>query len=280
MPTTNRKDEVLNDLIDGIAKLTSSETWQEWLTVQSRFHRYSFNNTMLIQLQCHEATRIAGFHAWRKLGRNVRKGEKAIWILAPVTRKLTEAEDTDGQAGERKSRAIVAFKPAAVFDIAQTDGEDLPEIVSRLHGEDEGGAYTLLRTVAHGLGYTVEEEMLPGSRNGDCNFETRSIRVEVRNEQVQQVKTLAHEIAHAMLHEDFKDRALAELEAESVAYIVCAAFGIDSSDYSFGYVTSWGGGGDEAIAAIRAAGSRIQKTADEIISRIESGGAAFASEAA
>jgi antirestriction protein ArdC len=185
-----------------------------------------------------------------------------------VTRKLTDETDVD--SGDKpKGRAVVAFKPAAVFDIAQTDGEKLPEIVTRLHGDDLSGTYGLLRGVAHDIGYTVEEDFLPGGRNGDCTFEERRIRVEVRNDEVQQVKTLAHELAHAILHEGFKDRALAELEAESVAFAVCASLGIDSGEYSFGYVSTWAGGGDEAIAGIRAAGSRIQRTADDIITRIE-----------
>jgi antirestriction protein ArdC len=273
MPTSTRKDEVLNDLVEGIRRLTTSERWQEWLKVQARFHRYSFNNTLLIQLQCHEATRVAGFQAWRKLGRNVRKGEKAIWILAPVTRKLSD--DADSASGDKpKERAVVAFKGAAVFDIAQTDGEELPEVVTRLQGDDPGGAFTLLRGVAHAIGYSVEEDYLPGGRNGDCTFEERRIRVEVRNDEVQQVKTLAHELAHAILHEGFKDRALAELEAESVAFVVCAALGVNSADYTFGYVATWAGGGDEAISGIRAAGSRIQRTANDILTRIEAASAA------
>jgi hypothetical protein len=99
---------------------------------------------------------------WRKLGRNVRKGEKAIWILAPVTRKLSDDNEADPGA-DPKARAPVAFKPPAVFDIGQTDGEELPEVVTRLHGNDPCGAYDLLRGVAHAIGYTVEEEFLPGS---------------------------------------------------------------------------------------------------------------------
>lgn len=163
---------------------------------------------------------------------------------------------------------MVGFKPAAVFDISQTDGEDLPEVVHKLHGDDADGAYVRLVEVAHGLGYTVEEDYLNGP-NGVCSFDKRCITIEVRNDPMQQVKTLAHEIAHAKLHEGFKDRALAELEAESVAFIVCAVLGIDSSDYSFGYVAGWAGGGEEAIAGIRAAGGRIQHAAHEIITDLE-----------
>ena len=227
MPT-NRKDEVMTGLLAGIAELTSSDRWQDWLTVQSRFHRNSFNNALLIALQQPDATRVAGFNAWRRLGRNVRKGEKAIWILAPVTRKVeTERTNDAGEPETVAHRSPVAFKPAAVFDISQTDGDELP---------------------------TVDLPRSPGA---------------TRNQPAQPGKTLVHELAHATLHEGFDDRSLAELEAESVAYIVCDALGIDSSDYSFGYVATWSGGGDEAIARIKSAGSRIQRTAAAIIAGVE-----------
>lgn len=267
MSSTNRKDEVINGLIAGISRLTTSDKWQDWLKVQSRFHHYSFGNTLLIQMQCPDATRVAGFQAWRKLGRNVRKGEKAIWILAPVTRKA--GEDTEADADGR--RVLVAFKPAAVFDVAQTDGEELPEVCSRLEGDDVAGVYGRLLVVANSLGYTVEDATFTDTRNGDCTYDLRRIRIAADRSPVQRVKTLVHELAHAMLHEGFNNRELAELEAESVAYIVCQAVGLDSSEYSLGYVSVWAGGGDEAIAAIKAAGTRIQRTADDIVNRLDAG---------
>ena len=110
---------------------------------------------------------------------------------------------------------------------------------------------------------------MPGSTNGDCTYELHRIRVEVSNSPAQRVKTLAHEIAHAILHEGFKDRRLAELEAESTAYVVCASLGINSEDYSFGYVATWAGGGDEAVAGIKASCDRIQKTAASILRSFE-----------
>ncbi|HZQ86064.1 MAG TPA: ArdC-like ssDNA-binding domain-containing protein [Acidimicrobiales bacterium] len=271
---STRKDEVMTGLIAGIERLTTSGRWQEYLKVQSKFHRYSFNNTLLICLQRPDATRVAGFHAWRKLGRNVRKGEKAIWILAPVTQRVElQVRSEDDELETVARRSPVAFKPTCVFDISQTDGVELPQVCTRLAGEDVTGVYGRLVAVARSLGYTVEEDHLTGEVNGDCNFEKRRIRVEVRNDQVQQVKTLAHELAHAMLHENFTDRSLAELEAESVAYIVCDALDINSGDYTFGYVAGWAGGGDEAVSRIKAAGSRIQHTADDILSRLEAASA-------
>jgi antirestriction protein ArdC len=266
--TTDRKQELLTTLTDGIAALTESQRWQDWLTAQSRFHKYSFNNVLLITRQSPEATRVAGFHTWKGLGRSVRKGEHAIWIMAPMTRKVGDDTSNESIEDTKPARVLMGFKAVAVFDVSQTDGEPLPEVCSRLHG-DAPGVYTQLVTVAKAIGYSVEEDYLNGSVNGDCAFDLKRIRVEVRNDEIQQVKTLAHELAHAMLHEDFRDRSLAELEAESVAFIVTASLGINSSDYSFGYVASWAGGGDEAIAAIKASGSRIQSTAELILAGID-----------
>jgi hypothetical protein len=156
---SSRKEEVLTSLTDGIAALTTSAQWETWLRAQSRFHHYSFNNVILIQIQDPDATRVAGFHTWKALGRSVRKGEKAIWILAPMTRKVA-AEDAE-QADETKpgARVLSGFKPVPVFDIHQTDGEPLPEVSSRLQG-DEPGVYTQLIAVARSIGYTVEEDYL------------------------------------------------------------------------------------------------------------------------
>jgi len=259
--------DILDRLATGIAELTTSVAWQRYLDVQQRFHRYSFNNTLLIALQRPDATQVAGFRKWLEMGRCVRKGEKGLAILAPIV-KRTKVTDDDGE-----ERTIISdpnrFRVVHVFDIAQTDGDDLPEPpCHRLQGGDSTGAYAQLVAVANSLGFTVEDAHFAGAKNGDCTFGERRIRVEVRNAPAQRVKTLVHELAHAMLHENATDRGIAELEAESVAYVVCSALGIDSQDYSFGYVAGWGGG-EEAISAIRACGSRIQKTASAILAGLE-----------
>jgi antirestriction protein ArdC len=273
MTASTRRPEVLETLTAGIARLTNSDAWQDWLNVQSRFHRYSFHNSLLIQLQCPGATHVAGFHAWRKLGRFVRKGEKGIWILAPVTKRVDDDDSDD------KVRTVVAFRAVAVFNISQTDGDELPAVCKRLEGDDSTQAYRGLVDVAPSIGYSVEDADFSGEKNGDCAFDMRRIRVRAGNSSAQRVKTLAHELAHALLHEGFNDRALAELEAESVAYVVCSALGLDSDVYTFGYVAVWSGGGDEAIAAIKSAGTRIQQTADSILTKLEAADRAPASAA-
>jgi antirestriction protein ArdC len=213
-------------------------------------------------------------HAWRKLGRNVRKGEKGIWILAPMTYKVADNDDRDN---DTEARVLRGFKPVPVFDIAQTDGEELPEVCTRLDGDDNGNVFTRLRAVADSLGFNVEDsDELPGAVNGDCSHDLHRIRVRSSNSPVQRVKTLAHELAHAILHEEYDSRPLAELEAESVAFVVCHNLDITSDDYSFGYVATWAGGGDEAQKAIKTSGGRIQRAAEQILSTVEAASASLA----
>ena len=158
----------------------------------------------------------------------------------------------------------------SVFDLAQTDGRELPEISSRLDGEDVGNVFPKLTQVALGLGFSVEDtDELTEGVNGDCNHTLHRIRIRTSNSPAQRVKTLAHELGHAILHAPGEgrpdNRGHMELEAESVAFVVCANNGIETDDYSFGYVTGWIGGGDEARGAIKASGARIQRAADQIL---------------
>ena len=263
-PESPRTAEALERLAQGVAALVTSRAWQAYLDTARRFHNYSFTNILLIRAQVPEATRVAGFQAWKALGRTVRRGEHAIWILAPLTRRLA-AEEEDDPA--EKVRVIMGFRAVSVFDVSQTDGEPLAELpCHRLSGDDPTGSYDRLRRFAHGLGYTVEEDYLPGEMNGDCNFALRRLRIEVRNDELQQAKSLAHELGHVLLHDGFPgSRELAELEAESVAYLVCDGLGVDSSSYSFGYVANWAGGGDGALAGIKASGRRVQSAARQIL---------------
>jgi len=180
--------ELLATLADGVADLTSSTAWRAWLDVQRRFHRYSWGNTLLIAAQCPDATRVAGFHAWLRLGRHVRKGEHGIAILAPVVPRLRVVDADSGDERWVAGRPH-AFRVAHVFDVSQTDGEELaPPPVTRLEGGDPKDWYTQLRDVAHSLEFTVEEDYLPDDVNGDCNHALRRIRIEVRNGQRQQVR--------------------------------------------------------------------------------------------
>lgn len=266
----NKRSEVLQCLADGVSRLTTTDAWQRYLDCQSRFHSYSFGNVLLIVFQRPDATRVAGFHTWRKLNRTVRRGEKALWIMAPMASKVASSIEGGGD-DEIDGRAVWGFRPVPVFDISQTDGQELPTVCRRLHGDDPDGCYARLADVARSCGFTVKDHQFASGTNGDCNHRTRCIRVESRNALAQRVKTLAHELAHAVLHEQAGERAVAELEAESTAYVVCQSLGIDTSDYSFGYVATWAGGGDRAAACIRAVGHRIQAAAATMLEALEDG---------
>ncbi len=183
-----------------------------------------------------------------------------------MTRKVRD----DDAVVDENARIVMGFKPVPVFDIGQTDGEPLPEsCCTLLSGDDIAGAYSRLVGVAHSIGYTVEDADFVDSRNGDCTYSERRIRIRRENSPVQRVKTLAHELGHGILHERYDNRALAECEAESVAYIVTADLGLDSSEYSFGYIAGWAGGGDDARAAIAASGNCIQLAVKTILSSLE-----------
>jgi predicted DNA-binding transcriptional regulator AlpA len=275
MATSNKVD-VLQQLREGITALTNSNAWLRYLDVQRRFHRYSWGNCMLINIQRPDATRIAGYRKWQELGRQVRKGERAITILAPVVYRQSADGEASRESTEQQSdlKVVRAFRTASVFDVAQTDGEPLPEIATRLLGDHPVHAWLRLQTIAGELGYSVSKAQLPGARNGDCNFAEYKIRVRDDLAPEHMVKTLAHEIGHVLLHhpnqrQDDISRDIAELEAESVAYIVCHELGIDSSSYSVGYITHWAGDGDRAVTNIERSAGRINKAARTVLDGLD-----------
>jgi len=261
--------ELLEGLSAGIAELTTSEKWKQYLDVQSKFYRYSPSNAMLIMMQNPYATRIGGYKKWKELGRQVMAKESALRILAPMTYQKDNLE------GEKTSE-IRGWKMVPVFDISQTEGPDLPDVVSKLEGLAPEGVFDRLTEFANSIGFRVERpESLESGANGDTTHSEGRIRVVASNSEAQQAKTLAHEIGHALLHDPespaTKDvaRGLKELEAESAAYVICTTLGIDSSDYSFGYVAGWAGGGPEAMQGIKESATRIQKAATAVLKTFE-----------
>ena len=270
-----RHNEILKQLDSELGKLGESEGWLRWLDVQRRFHSYSWGNALLIVLQCPDATRVAGFKTWLSLNRAVRKGEKSIRILAPMTFKckaceFAQAGETCGKCGGNGSRTM--FRDVGVFDISQTDGEELPaDQVVRLIGGDDGGLFDRLRALAVSRGISVELVERTGSANGDYTPAKNRIRVSDDMAPAMRAKTLAHEISHSIMHPggySETERSIAELEAESAAYVVCGSLGLDTSAYSLGYVAHWQGGTDEARKQLKASLTRIQKAAAEILSGI------------
>lgn len=245
-------------------ELASSPRWERWLRFRQRFHAYSFHNQVLILAQSPAATQVAGYCTWQKVGRQVRRGQRGIAILAPLAPMRPELDRDALQLELDLPR--VAFRVVRVFDVSQTEGPELPSPVGDVGPHAPGGSLPQLLRVAGDLGFQVQLEELRGGRRGDCSHALRRIRVDPHLSPGGLVKTMSHELAHALLHgPDFAgDRPLAELEAESVAYLVCHDLGIDSSAYSFGYVASWAGAGPRAAAEITAAASRITWAADRI----------------
>ncbi len=245
------KVKALTDqLKEGVQDVFSSGRYAEYLRTLSCFHRYSFRNSMLIYLQNPDATRVAGFNAWKTLERSVNKGEKGLQILAPSPYKIT-IDVTHDENGNllpepvKKQVQRMAFKITHVFDVSQTSGKELPELAHRLTG-DVGEYEHLMSALQKISTYPIAFEPISrASVNGYCDYEAQRIVIREGVSQEQAVKTMVHEMAHALLHSsktgEERDRQTFEVQAESVAYIVCQHFGIDSSQYSFGYVASWSG---------------------------------------
>ena len=279
-------------LEQGVLALVESERWQQYLRVQSRFHGYSFFNTMLILLQNPDATRVAGFTTWKKLGRYVRAGEKGIAILVPYIGRVKNndrtwadksdiALDKDGHDTNRwsdETKAVRYFGVGYVYDEAQTEGQALPEVCNLLNGSDELALNARVDQVItkHGYEVTVVLRSTVGGANGLCDYRARRISVASDLSPLHSIKTRLHELAHSMMHSEDEywvhgNKSVIELEAESVAFVVLSHFGIDSSDFSFGYLATWQEGDkSKIIDTLRTSGKRIQSTAEEIINQIES----------
>ena len=283
--------EITEKLEQGIKELFESEKYKTYLNTMSKFHNYSFNNTMLIAMQKPDATLVAGFKAWQKnFDRHVKKGEKGIRILAPAPYKIKEEQEKlDPVTGEimldkngmpiteEVEIKIPAFRVVPVFDVSQTDGKELPDIgVNELSGSVEDYE-DFMQALTEVSPVPITYEDIEGDAKGYFHTTDHRIAIQEGMSQSQTVKTAIHEVAHAKLHDreqnqDIdavldKDRNTKEVEAESVAYTVCQHFGIDTSDYSFGYIAGWSS--DRDMKELKSSLDTIRKTASELITGIE-----------
>ena len=252
LSASERLKALTDQLEQGVSDIFQSGQYAAYLTAMSKFHHYSFGNAMLIFMQCPNASHVAGYHDWkRKFGRQVKRGEHGITILAPCPyRRREEVEETAPDGSTATTIQLVqrvGFRTVTVFDVSQTEGKPLPELVHKL----TGGVVDYERitgAISHLSPYPISIEAFPGAAFGCCNFAERRILVQPDMSQVQTIKTMIHEVSHAKLHAPkegaapeenrSEQRSSREVEAESVAYVVCQHFGIDTSDYSFGYVAS------------------------------------------
>jgi antirestriction protein ArdC len=259
-------------LVDqGIANLSAalqagqSETLKQFLATLARFHNYSFGNALLIAFQKPDATHVAGFHTWRRLGRHVKKGEHGIAILAPMVRRK-DREPAAPERSENESRSIVGFKVAYVFDVTQTDGQALPEFA---HPIGEPGEWLQhLEDSIRGAGIGLEEDFLPRGADGGSRPGQIIIRPDLPPNE--RFAILAHEFAHELMHQRTGRRKetlpkVRETEAEAVAYAVCLACGIDSTIRSADYIQLYRGS-DETL---RESLIHVQQAATEIISGLQ-----------
>lgn len=264
---------ITEKLEQGVKDLFESERYQQYLRLMGKFHAYSANNIVLILMQRPDATRVAGYEAWKKnFKRQVRKGEKGITILAPCPHKKM-IEDTDEQ-GNKIEREIKwnSFRAVTVFDVGQTDGEDLPDILKKLDGKIDGYAELIekLRKVSP---VNVTIEAFEGAANGFFNSQEKKIVIKEGLSEQQTVKTMVHEIAHSILHdresgeEKEADRETKEVQAESVAYTVCNTLGLDTSEYSFDYIAGWSKGRE--VKELTESMEVIRKTAQTIIEGLQ-----------
>ncbi len=261
-PTGDRVDKLTSahaDLVAAVESLTSGEDWQRMLDTASRFHRYSANNVFLIMLQRPEASRVAGYRTWQKLGRQVRKGERGIRILAPCTYRY---KTTDDSGDESTHMGIRGFTTTTVFDLAQTDGTDLPDVrPALLDGDAVGGLWNALAAQVKHAGYTLERGDCGGA-NGRTDHSVRTVRVRDDVSEAPATKTLCHELAHVLLHPDnaayFGCRGRSEVEAESVAFLVCQSVGLSTDGYSWPYIAHWSNG-DATV---------VRQTADRVLTAV------------
>ena len=289
IPASNNSEEKLKEVTDrleqGISELFDSERYTDYLRVMSKFPQYSLRNTVLIAMQAPDASHIMGFEAWKApaIGRHVKANEKGIRIIAPIkVKKQVEKIDPDTKQPvldmngkpviEETEIVIPKFKVVCVYDVAQTEGKELPTLADELTGDVEQYK-DFFAAIEKSSPFAIGFEALSGNRKGGCIYDERRIAINEGMSELQNVKTAIHEIAHASLHDIDKDaperpdRRTREVEAESIAYAVCQHYGLDTSDYSFGYVAGWSSGRE--LSELKGSLETIHTTAAKLIETID-----------
>ncbi len=257
---TQLADQGIKDLANALAS-GHSETLTNYLGVLAKFHRYSFQNCMMIALQCPNATHVAGFNAWRKLGRCVKKGENGIGIIAPCVYHSKQADDDT----EERKAVVQGFKVVHVFDISQTDGDPLPEFAAV--AGNPGELIAQLEQVINDAAITLTYDYIPGGALGISSSGAITIRPDL--EPAEQFSILAHEYAHEVLHKGERrhdtTKLVRETEAEAVAFVVCQAFGLDSTTRSADYIQLYRGTTETLAESL----DFIKQTAAQIITQLQ-----------
>ena len=280
-------EQISKKLEQGVKDVFNGESFKKYLDFCAKLPRYSVNNQLLIMMQKPDATMCQSFTGWKDMNRTVRRGEKGIRILAPAPYKMEKEQDKldsfgskvldkDGEPVKEKVEVTVnAFKPVSTFDISQTEGEPIPQIgVDELVG-GVNGYETLLEAIKEAVKVPIAFENIESGAKGFYNIEENRIVVQEGMSEAQTVKTLLHEASHQALHSreamehsgEKKSQGQKEVEAESVAYVVCQHYGIDTSDYSFAYVATWSA--DKEVPELKASLDTIRRTASDLITKID-----------
>ena len=267
----DKTKEVIKKLEDGIKGIYNSDSYKEYLKTMGKFYNYSYGNQLLIMLQKPDATLVAGYKTWQiKFKRQVKKGEKGIYILSPCTGKRIVKDDD----GNEKEETYTFFKAATVFDISQTEGEPLHDADSfiKILDGDVSNYDDLLNTLTDISPVPVYFEIILSGANGYFSRSERRIVIDRDLPGKQKIKTLVHEIAHAYLHNKKTDKSKEkkEVEAESVAFCICDALGLDTSEYSFGYVAMWSS--DKNLNELKESLSDIKECVSFILQKIKDAG--------
>jgi hypothetical protein len=264
-----RLENLHTQLTEQVEALTTSDGWKQMLSMASHLHTYSLRNQLLIAAQKPTATAVSGYRQWQRLGRQVRRGSEAIWVLGPVTYK--SGEEVNEVTGESHPLyQLHGFKPLAVFDIADTDGPPLPQ-PAHLTGDAPKELWDGLTRLLADDGYTVERAELPGGRQGSTSSTTHRVLIDSRLSPMEALAVLFHEHAHVALgHLDHVDeyrnhRGPFEVEAESAVYVTMTALGFDTGSWSVDYVAGYSAGSPDAMAKTA---ERVVSTAHETIERL------------
>ena len=280
-------EEMTGKLEKGVKDIFKSDNYKEYLNFCAKLPRYSVNNQILIMLQKPDATMCQSYTGWKDMNRFVRKGEKGIRIMAPSPYKMQKEQDKTDASGkaildrdgepvkETVEITVNAFKPVSTFDVSQTEGEPIPTVgVNELTGSVEGYE-TLLAAIKDVVPVPITFEQIDSGAKGYYHMEENRIVVQEGMSEAQTVKTLLHEASHQALHSreamemsgEKKSKNQKETEAESVAYVVCQHYGIDTSDYSFAYVATWSA--DKEVPELKASLDTIRRTASDLIVKID-----------
>lgn len=281
-PAAERVKELTDKLESGVKEVFESEQYKSYLKAMSKFHSYSYGNVMLILMQCPQASLVAGFHKWKKdFGRTVKKGERGIQILAPCPYKKFVEQEVEKPDGTKETQTLLqirqGFKVSYVFDVSQTEGRELPSFsVDKLTGEVQHYEefYKAIESLA-----PVPIILRPRADSSEGCYNHREKKIYINDDlsQIQTISVMIHEVSHAILHalpvengkivgKPEKDRRTREVEAESVAYVVCQHFGIETGSSSFAYVTSWSK--NKELPELKASLDCISKTASKMIEDI------------